>query len=59
MKVWIEIDALGIFVWKYPNPFGMPTEVPDELIAEYETLSRRVSELRFMLEELAEEQNHK
>jgi len=59
MKVWIETDELGTFIWKNPNPFGVPTEVPDELIAEYETLSRRVSELRFMLEELAEEQNRK
>ncbi len=59
MKVWIEIDELGTFIWKYPNQYGMPTEVPDELIEGYETLSRRVSELRFKLEELAEEQNRK
>jgi hypothetical protein len=59
MKVWIENDELGTFIWKNPNPFGVQTEVPDELIKEYETLSRRVSELRFELEELAEQQKRK
>jgi hypothetical protein len=59
MKVWIEHDALGIFVWKYPNQYGMPTEVPDELLEEYETAARRVSELRYQLVELAEQQNRK
>ena len=56
MKVWIEADSESFEIWKSEHPYGVETEVPSDLLEEYENVIKRAGEIRTELYRMMDDQ---
>ena len=57
MKIWIEEDSQNFELHKSETPYSTAVEVDPELIAEYETLTRRMGVIKREILCMLETQN--
>lgn len=56
MKVWMAFGEFAPVILKQPSKGCIQVDIPESLVTEFDTVSRRFSDICFELEELAYKQ---